>query len=160
MFRLLAPSKGQLDSKVRRQETGMAHHEGHEEHEGKNQSRAKVMRHTRGCVLRTLVRSVGPCLPCGVLLHGVPNVPLVVSCRDLRINVADKLLTLRRQCRILCSVVARLQRWLVVLCWDVRINVADKLCTLRRQCRILCSVGPCLPCGVLLHGVPNVPHDE
>jgi hypothetical protein len=57
-FRLFAPRKVQVASKMYKQDDRMTHHEGHEEHEGKNQSWERVMRHTGGSVLHVFVRSV------------------------------------------------------------------------------------------------------
>jgi len=80
---LLIPRKGQVSFKVHRQENRMSHHEGREEHEGKNQSWERVMRHTGGSVLHALVRSVAArlqrcaCKP--VLCLNVADKPRVAS---------------------------------------------------------------------------------
>ena len=83
-FRLFAPRKLQVASKMYKQENKMTHHEGHEEHEGKNQSWERVMRHTGGSVLHALVRSVAACLQrCAcklVLCINYADKPRVASC--------------------------------------------------------------------------------
>jgi len=90
-FRLFAPRKVQVASKMYSQEDRMSHHE---EHEGKNQSCGRAMRHTGGSVLHALVRSVATrlqrcaCKP--VLCINVADKPRVASCTRYAGNAGSR----------------------------------------------------------------------